>query len=588
MKEKIVEYLGPKIADFFFDGITDKVKENKKNSMEKRALQHFQEKLENEVLERYGNEMFYDDLCKAMMKNSNLERVLKRCKNRLLTDDKDDSEVISEIMRGMNIQLYNYDNVKSGINYIMQQAFLSFNELVDVENIKLKNIIMLEGDKVQNCVKAVQKDFEKILVMQDETASKMDQLMCQQETILSNINRNSSENIGELKPSDIKMLESGRYRVKVSAKNTEDYFKILADVKINPREFQYETFNEYIAYLRFAGETANMSVCSFTIVAANGTVVQKYEDTSYSGMKISIPVVYVKEVELGDIEFSSMMVCIKPEFDYQDIQIEGEDGTVFVPTRNYQIRRKIQDGKVCISLVDQSSTGRLLVNYVITVVDIKRLCTTTSVAITQRNENSVSSNLEFYKLLKQLKDADSLIGRDVLKETDVFKSSGFNCHMDTAFEYLDEKIKFYTQLLRLERMYNLHFNVPSVVEYEEIVNVEQITKIINGEIVKTQVGELTIQAESIDLANEGTLEDLAKMQTIGLLFHYQKITVFDVELPITDFVRMVVFAKNIRLCEDGSIKMECYSSYAYNEKVASLSDSEILDNFANGRLLIKE
>ena len=129
--------------------------------------------------------------------------------------------------------------------------------------------------------------------------------------------------------------------------------------------------------------------------------------------------------------------------------------------------------------------------------------------------------------------------------------------------------------------------MPSTIEHEEIVNVDQITKLLDGEIVKSKVGELTIRPDEVDFVDTDAMEDLEKMTAAAMLFHYQKITVFDVEIPIKDYVRMVIFVKNIRLKTDGSLKMECFDSYVYNEKEANLTDNEILNNFANGRLIIK-
>ncbi len=587
MKKKIKEYIGTKVADILFDGVFSEIQEDLKNNMQEQIIQQFQDKLDEQMLARYGNSDFYDDLCKAMIKNDNISILLKRCQNRSLLDDREDSEVIDGIMRGMNIRIYNYDNVKDAINYIVQQALVVFNELHDIENIKLKNIIMQQGDKTQKCFKAVQRMQDKIELDKSEIVDKLDQIIHQNELYFSKAPKSSVMNIGELKSSDVQMLESGKYKVKVSARKEEDYFKVLTDVKVNLREFQYNTFDEYIAYLRFAGESANLNVCSFTVIASDGTIIKKYEDESYTGIKIALPIVYIKEVELGNVEFTSMTVCIKPEFDYQDIQVETEDGDVLIPSRHYQIKRKIRDGKLCVFLVDQTKTGRLLVNYIISAEDVYYLKTRTTITITQRNQDSVSSNLEFYRLLKNLQNANKLVGRNINREQDVFITDGFNDITDVAFEYLNDKIRFYTQLLKLERQFNIHFDVPSTIEHEEIVNVDQITKLLDGEIVKSKVGELTIRPDEVDFVDTDAMEDLEKMKAAAMLFHYQKITVFDVEIPIKDYVRMVIFVKNIQLKTDGSLKMECFDSYVYNEKEANLTDNEILNNFANGRLIIK-
>ncbi len=124
MKKKIKEYICTKIADILFDGVFSEIQEDLKNNMQEQIIQQFQDKLDEQMLARYGNSDFYEDLCKAMIKNDNISILLKRCQNRSLLDDREDSEMIDGIMRGMNIRIYNYDNVKDAINYIVQMVLL--------------------------------------------------------------------------------------------------------------------------------------------------------------------------------------------------------------------------------------------------------------------------------------------------------------------------------------------------------------------------------------------------------------------------------------------------------------------------------
>ena len=150
---------------------------------------------------------------------------------------------------------------------------------------------------------------------------------------------------------------------------------------------------------------------------------------------------------------------------------------------------------------------------------------------------------------------------------------------------LKETRKFYKKLRKLENDFNVRFNIPETIDEEDITNVFEICDLLEKGVVKTSGGKITIKSDQIQI-EQGSIEDLIKQKYIALMYHYQKIEVLNVELPIANFLRIVHFSDDMSLNSDGDIEMNCNRVYAYNEKKATLTEAEIINNLANEKLVI--
>lgn len=72
----------------------------------------------------------------------------------------------------------------------------------------------------------------------------------------------------------------------------------------------------------------------------------------------------------------------------------------------------------------------------------------------------------------------------------------------------------------------------------------------------------------------------------ALLYYYKEIAVLNVKIPAESYFRVVNFIKSMHFDDEKNIEMKCTKAYIYNEKLATLSETEIINNLANGRMYI--
>lgn len=312
----------------------------------------------------------------------------------------------------------------------------------------------------------------------------------------------------------------------------------------------------------------------------------KYEDTTYNGIKIRLPEIYVKEAPVTDNDITSMKVVITPQFDYESFQIENESGEIIIPNRQYKIEREIQGDNLYIHLLDKQTEHSCKVNLRICVKNTNPLITTTDLSIMQHDDTTAISNVEFFNIIRKTSIAKELVARRVSDGELLFVSQDVKCFQGDLLDNLDLKISFYSNLVRLERKLNVKFNVPNVIETDEVLNVEQILKVLEEGVTTLRTGQVTLNSNGIDFVDDNAIEKLTYAKEVMFLCHYQNITALDLELPISDYFRIVMFSNNLHFNDNGDIIMDCHDAYVYNEKLATLSENEIVDNLSHRILKI--
>lgn len=253
IKHIIINVLFPKLKEDITNKSIGKIRSIVQKQKDFFALKKFEKNLDEVILQKYGTETFYDDLCKALLKNNNLHKLILRGKDRGLLDDKSDKEFVDDVLKHMVIPLYNRKNVVDALNYISDVIFCSFNELENADFIKLKNITKREEDISRQRIECVKKDTEKLL-SNDKTI--LQELQTCKELLLEPKDNKILSDSGNLKESDVERIISGKYDLILSAKKKEDYFRVVADIKIDISTFNFNTFEEYVSYLRFSGKNA--------------------------------------------------------------------------------------------------------------------------------------------------------------------------------------------------------------------------------------------------------------------------------------------------------------------------------------------
>ena len=543
---------------------------------QKQFLDRFKENLDNDLLQKYGDEQLYDDLCKVLLEKDNLIRLLKRQQNLSITDEQTDEEFVDRVMEGVTIKIYNRGAIKTILLYIAEKAFESFNALHDRENINLKNIIVHEGIKMQHELAIANSKNDKILQRIDKI-----------ETIVSSTKEDTAflSVSKELNSGDIDKFCSGAYEIKVKAKNQANYFKMTSEIKVSVKNFPFENFQEFISYLGFSGKSEIFEVCRMQLVDSQGNTLKEYEDKSYSGMKFKLPEVYVDEIEWNQIDIEKMVVQIAPQFDFLSFQIEDNQGDILIQNKKYKIERE-SDGEIIIAhLRDLYSTEQLITNFDVEICESKPFSAITHINVQQRDPSSLSSNITFCNLMQNIYDSKIIVGRDIGEDRVIWRGGGFSTESDQIIEKIKIRSRFYKNLRKLENYFGVQFTIPDIVEPEEMVNAKQVCDLLDKGIVSVDIGKITITPEQFTI-NDGKLEDFMGEKNISLLYYYKEITVLNVKIPAESYFRVVNFIKSIHFDDEKNIEMKCTKAYIYNEKLATLSETEIINNLANGRMYI--
>ncbi len=583
IKNIVVNVLAPKLKEDITNKSIGKLRSVIQKWMDSFALKKFEKNLDETILQKYGTETFYDDLCKALLKSNNLHKLISRGKDRGLIDDKSDKELVDDILKNMTVPLYNRINVIDALNYISEVIFCSFNILENADNIKLKNIIKREHDITRERVECIKKDTEKLL---SNVQTALQGLQTNKELILEQKTNSILNNSGNLKGSDVERIMSGKYDLVLSAKKQEDYFKLIADIKIDISTFHYNTFEEYISYLRFCGKTAEFEICSFALMDSENIVVHKYEDTTYNGMKIRLPEIYVKDAPVTENDMSSMKVVITPQFDYESFQIENENGEIIIPNRQYKIEREIQEDKLYIHLLDKQTEHSCKVNLRVCVKNTNPLLTTTDLSIIQHDDTTAISNVEFFNTIHKMSIAKELVARRLSDGELLFVSQDVTCFQGDLLDNLDIKLSFYSNLVKLERKLNVKFSVPNIIEADEVLNVEQILKVLEDGVTTLRTGKVTLNSNGIDFVDSDAIEKLTRAEEVMFLCYYRNITALNLELPVANYFRIAMFSNNLHFNDNGDIVMNCHHAYVYNERLATLSENDIIENLSHGVLKI--
>lgn len=102
-----------------------------------------------------------------------------------------------------------------------------------------------------------------------------------QQILLSQEKGNRIINTGTLSEEDIELIQDGNYSIKLAAKTQEDYFCISTKIKVKLSEFNFDSFEEFISYLRFTGKQAEFEVYHMRIENHNGKIIKEYKDENY-------------------------------------------------------------------------------------------------------------------------------------------------------------------------------------------------------------------------------------------------------------------------------------------------------------------
>lgn len=163
----MVGRLAAKISDVIFDQciewMTGSSKEQISAAMDrytkKKKYEKYRISLDEEILKKFGDEAFYDELCNALLRTRDLDRLISRCMDRSVVDGETDGEFLRAILAQCNLGPGEMPRAGECIKYISDKTFEAFNRLRDAENIKLKNIIINQAEKTREEIRDLRREL---------------------------------------------------------------------------------------------------------------------------------------------------------------------------------------------------------------------------------------------------------------------------------------------------------------------------------------------------------------------------------------------------------------------------------------------
>lgn len=159
-----------RIVEVSIESIEDKAIDKKRKSL----LKKYVADIHNQLLEIYGTEEIYDDLCRVILEGNNLERLIKLCAN---NDYKKATclNFIETITEGIE-NTYNRNQVCHILKMVTDEAFKRLNQLKDPDHVAIKNIIGYHSESIQTDINKLQKEVEELQgILRPTIKSKQDE-----------------------------------------------------------------------------------------------------------------------------------------------------------------------------------------------------------------------------------------------------------------------------------------------------------------------------------------------------------------------------------------------------------------------------
>ena len=224
---KILEFIGPKLFEIIQEIINSEGKQNivkiTDNIEQNKLLEYYKEKLDIELLEKYGNEKIYDDLYRVLSNKNTLMRLLERAQNLSVIDEITDEEFIEIVLKDVPIDIYNRRNVKIILLHIAKQAFKSFNEFHDLDHNIMKNVIIRESNLIIHKLDNVEKNID---VMKGNI---------EKESNYNNQSENDQFNIDTFRKVNIPFIKKMEMPLFLEKSNMDNNIRTLKDVYVAPR-----------------------------------------------------------------------------------------------------------------------------------------------------------------------------------------------------------------------------------------------------------------------------------------------------------------------------------------------------------------
>ncbi len=474
MCKKIVfsEIVKP-ILSFFVKKSIEKGDKFFNRILEERFEGKFLESLEEDVLKKYGNEVFYNDISKLIFVNNIIEKIYIRCYQIESSDFRTDDQLIKEIISNKELSIYDESCTMDAFKYILDKTFYILNCPEFSDSRRILNYILLSRNqifvKIDDLNKSlisefnnIKKDLSKINNI-EEKVNKIEQLVDMKELPLaSNPILNFSKDNQE------------EYSIEFKITSNKPLFKAILTVKYAGTISRFPTAQQYLAYLSHTGKKDSLDVVSFKIKNNLNELIFDYSKEYYG------PVCQIVEFDvyaldsfpnIDDIRGSDMKIVINPPLDSLVVNIENENGDVLVERLEQGIMREyLPNGDLKVSMIDTRKDFDVSINLT-NIIRSKNIINTT-ISLVSNKDESVRGRLTYYGLLEKFSVSKKLI----LRNSQTGKYSGEFCGIKSilSIEDIRQRIEFYKKIQKIQDTFYTLFKLPNNFDYDDIQAVDHM------------------------------------------------------------------------------------------------------------------
>ena len=516
-----------------------KLAENKgSNILKTFSQEHFQkqfiENAQNDILTKYGDEKFYNDLSKLICKNAVLDSIYQKCYQADYNDYRTNKEFIDQLMLCENFCTYDQSIIKNAISYILDNTFKILNQpeyndtrkimncLVGIRNIAFENL-----DEIKNIVTKTQQEVNEMH-------------SCLSSTNIENANTlQSMNNEYVLNPILQFMIKNHNdYEIHLNSINGKPLFTVSLTVKYAGTISKFQTAQQFLSYLSFTGKSGSLEVVEIWV---NNEVTEEtfcYYKKQYDGPVCKLNDFEVASVsQLPDKENLSqenIIISVQPPIDTQFVTVENEDGEILIDNLRQGIFRQPQiNGDLKVTLRDLREGISVTSDFIN--IFHNNMIISSSIHLENNNSRTVSGWISYFSLLKRLRLSENLIFRD--KKTGQFygKCSGINS--DMSLDQIDNALALYKKLQKIQDENSIIFSMPQQFNDGNVTNINMLYDLYTKGDSKIDV---SISIKKSQIVKEGSWNKENKFILSSTLKY---ICLFDVKIDLIDSYLVMPQAK---------------------------------------------
>ncbi len=575
--EKIITTIGKKIINKFVAKLKDQIHEHNMNSQ----LKEYKKNLELVLHSKYNNEPFYDSVSEIILKNE--DKIIRRCFSRNIIDTKTANNFIDELVESYDLPApYERSRLTNILKNIMFATYITFNTPLDDNTRRMANIILNTRDEILDQIDSAKIDIKELL---SSSTSKSDVRLSNVEQEIDKISlkiENLEKQLGSpIRAEEIKSFSWDDYNITLAAKKNEKDFCIDAEIEVDLRKTNFNSFDELLSFLRLKGEEAKFKVCFFVIKTHDGKVLKEYNNSSYNGLKMRLPTIYAKNCPLYNGDFQAMDVIIKPSVKYISFSVENDLGAVVIPFTKYIVTSNYVDGIFNIVLKGEDNKGLIYkFDLQLTEENVSNQNTShkSNFSIIPTKQNSVKQVFELYRRTYALYNSKSIICIDN-DDNIIFETEDFHIHAKDIINEYKSKIDILRRLIQIENVYNLSINMPVIIEAIDIEQITFLSNVIEKGYSAINFDRVIISENDI-ISKEKYDSRILLSNDINFIFTVENnIYILDTRISLSDDIKIAVHSNEPMILEDGKFIIKSNKAYIFDE--ARIKKESIFNLFKN-------